>query len=588
MDKFKTFLAYYRPYKKQLALDLLFASLSSVVALLYPIVVNRITNGALSDEGIAAELVVEMVTVFLMLMAVEYGCNYYTDYYGHAMGARMEADMRNELFRHVQKLSFRFHDNARTGRLMSRMTTDLFDISELAHHGPEDLVISLVRIVGSFVIVTHMNGALALTIFIVLPFMFAFAYRYSLKVKNALKTNKERIADINAQIEDSLSGIRVVQSFAAEPIEAEKFESGNRRFLESRKNGYRAEALFFNGLNAFFSLMTISVVVAGAVLISYDRLRVTELITFLLYVNTLIDPVKRLVNFTQNLQNGAAGFERFTELLAVEPDIVDAEDAVALSGAKGKVEFVDVGFRYGDDSNDVFRHVDLTVNPGEYVALVGASGVGKTTLCSLIPRFYEASEGAIRIDDTDIKAIRLKSLRETVGFVHQDVYLFAGTIKENIVYGKPGATDAEIVDAAKRANAHEFIMSLPGGYDARIGQRGVKLSGGQKQRISIARVFLKNPAIVIFDEATSALDNESERVVQESFERLARNRTTFVIAHRLSTIRNADRIIVLADGGIAEEGTHETLLARNGVYATLYKTQFRPAARDRSPEINRK
>nr|WP_275983824.1 ABC transporter ATP-binding protein [Paenibacillus hamazuiensis] len=570
----KKFTGYYKPYKKALIADLFFASLASAIVLAYPMLINQITEKAISEHGIDTPLVLKMIGIFLFLMIVEYASNFYTDYFGHAMGADMEADMRTDLFGHVQKLSFSYHDNTRTGQLMSRITSDLFDISELAHHGPEDIMISLVRIVGSFCILVNINGSLTLTIFLILPFMFAFAYRYSIKVKNALKKNKELIADVNAQIEDSLSGIRVVQSFANEHIEMEKFRSSNRRFLESRKRGYLAEALFFNGLTGFISFMTVSVVIVGALLISYNRLALTELITFLLYIGTLIDPVKRLVNFTQNLQNGVAGFERFMELMAIRPDITDVPDAAELHGVKGKVEFKGVSFQYAGDASYVLSNINITANPGEYIALVGSSGAGKTTLCSLIPRFYETSEGTIKIDGTDIKHVKLRSLRSHIGIVQQDVYLFSGTVKENIRYGKPGATDAEIVEAAKHANAHEFIMSLPGGYDAQIGQRGVKLSGGQKQRISIARVFLKNPSILIFDEATSALDTESERVVQESFEKLARNRTTFVIAHRLSTIRNADRIIVLSEQGIAEEGTHAELLKKNGIYARFYNMQF--------------
>ncbi|XEC94397.1 ABC transporter ATP-binding protein [Paenibacillus tarimensis] len=577
MQTLKTFLAYYKPYKKVLFADLFFASLASVAVLAYPMLVNRITNNAISDEGIAAELLLKMIGIFVFLMAVEYVGNFYTDYFGHVMGAKIEADMRNDLFQHVEKLSFEYHDNTRTGQLMSRITTDLFDISELAHHGPEDTVISLVRIIGAFIILVSMNWILTFIIFFILPVMFVFAYHYSIKVKNALKKNKERIADINAQIEDSLAGIRVVQSFANEEIEMEKFKSSNHRFLQSRKKGYLAEALFYNGLTAFISLITISVVIAGAILISYNQLLLTEMITFLLYISTIIDPIKRLVNFTQNLQNGAAGFERFMEIMTAKPNITDKEDAAELRDVKGKVEFIDVGFKYARHSNDVLNNINLTVNPGEYVALVGSSGVGKTTLCSLLPRFYETSEGTITIDGTDIKNIKLRSLRGNIGIVQQDVYLFSGTIKENILYGKPEATDEEIINAAKNANAHEFIMGLPGGYNANIGQRGIKLSGGQKQRISIARVFLKNPSILIFDEATSALDNESERAVQESFDKLAKNRTTFVIAHRLSTIRNADRIIVLSQQGIAEQGTHSELMKLNGIYAKFYNMQFNEA-----------
>lgn len=568
------FLSYYKPYRKVLFADLFFASLASITVLAYPLLINQITTKAISDEGIATELVIKMAGIFLLLMIVEYASNFYTDYFGHVMGARMESDMRSDLFQHVQKLSFNYHDNTRTGQLMSRITTDLFDISELAHHGPEDTVISLVRIAGSFCILLSINWPLTLTVFLILPIMLIFAYHYSVKMKHALKKNKERIADINSQIEDSLAGIRVVQAFANEEIEMDKFRSSSSRFLESRKNSYWIEALFFNGLTGFTAFINISVVIVGAVLISYHQLLVTELLTFLLYINTLIDPVKRLVNFTQNLQNGVAGFERFMEILNIEPDIADAPDALVSSRVKGKVEFINVGFQYAVGSHYVLSRINLKVNPGEYVALVGSSGVGKTTLCSLIPRFYETSEGTIEIDGTDIKKIKLKSLRDQIGIVQQDVYLFSGTIKENILYGKPGATDEDVIEAAKHANAHKFIMELPDGYDTYIGQRGIKLSGGQKQRISIARVFLKNPPILIFDEATSALDNESERVVQESFDKLAKNRTTFVIAHRLSTIRNADRIIVLSGQGIAEEGTHVKLLESNGIYAKFYRMQY--------------
>lgn len=576
METLKTFLVYYKPYKKALFADLFFAALASATVLVYPLLVNQMTTKAISVEGIDMELVVKMSGVFLFLMVVEYVSNFYTDYFGHAMGAKMESDMRHDLFRHYQKLSFQYHDNTRTGQQMSRITSDLFDISELAHHGPEDVVISFVRIVGSFFILVNMNWILTCVIFLILPLMIFFAYHNSIKVKNALKENKERIADVNSQVEDSLSGIRVVQSFANEEIEMEKFSGSNRRFLDSRKKGYFAEAVFYNGLLSFISFINISVVIVGAVLISYKLLQLTHLITFLLYLNTLIDPIRRLVNFTQNLQNGVAGFERFMEIMAVKPDIAGAKDAVALTDVKGKVEFMNVGFRYAGDSNHVFRNMNMTANPGEYIALVGSSGVGKTTLCNLIPRFYETTEGTIRIDGTDIKSIELKSLREHIGVVQQEVYLFSGTVKENILYGRPEASDEEVIRAAINADAHDFIMGLPDGYHSYIGQRGVKLSGGQKQRISIARVFLKNPSILIFDEATSALDNESERAVQESFDKLAKNRTTFVIAHRLSTIKHAERIIVLSEQGIAEEGTHEKLLSNNGIYAKFYNMQFQP------------
>jgi ATP-binding cassette, subfamily B, bacterial len=574
MEQFKRFLSYYKPYKRLLLADLFFASIAAVTVLSYPLLVNQITTRAMSEEGIALDLVLRMAGVFLFLMAVEYFSSFYTDYYGHAMGARMEYDMRNDLFNHFQKLSFQFHDNTSTGQLMSRITSDLFWMSELAHHGPEDIVISSVKIVGAFAILLTVNWMLTLVIFLILPIMAVFAVHYGIKVKDALVRNQERIADINAQVEDTLAGIRVVQSFANEEVEMEKFRHRNQRFFASRKNGYWYEALFFNGLTAFISCITITVVLVGTLLITYGQMLITDMIMFLLYIGTLIEPVRKLINFNQNLQQGVAGFQRFSELMAVEPDIADAKDAIELRDVQGKVEFIDVSFQYANTTNHVFHNLNITANPGEYIALVGSSGVGKTTLCSLIPRFYEINKGAIRIDGIDIRTAKLKSLRRHIGIVQQDVYLFAGTIKENILYGKPGATEEEITLAAKEANAHEFILKLPNGYDTYIGQRGVKLSGGQKQRISIARVFLKDPAILIFDEATSALDNESERVVLDSFERLAKNRTTFVIAHRLSTIKNAQRIIILSDIGIAEEGTHQQLLDKAGIYARFYNMQF--------------
>ena len=487
------------------------------------------------------------------------------------MGTKIEHDMRNDIFSHYQKLSFHFYDNQKVGQLLSRITTDLFDISELLHHGPEDLITSLIKLIGSFVILLQIHPALTLITFAFVPVMFLYAWFFRIKMKNAFKANKARIADINTQIEDSLSGIRAVKSFGNEEMELDKFRLGNEKFVESRKLSYRYMAWFNSVMNALTTLVTIVVLVAGAYFITLKKVEITDLVTYLLYINSFTEPVKKLVNFMEQFQNGWSGYERFLETLDVQPDISDAPDAVELNSVKGEIRFEDVSFRYEEGLDEVLNHIDLTVNPGQYLAIVGNSGGGKTTLCSLIPRFYDVEAGRILIDGQDIRKVTLRSLRRQIGIVQQDVYLFMENVMENIRYGRPDATDEEVIAAAKLANAHEFIMQLPQGYDTDIGQRGVKLSGGQKQRISIARVFLKNPAILIFDEATSALDNESEKIVQKSMEALAKGRTTFVIAHRLSTIRNAEKILVLTENGIEEEGTHEALLAKNGAYAKLYR-----------------
>lgn len=573
--KLKKLASYYRPYLPLFLADMFFAILGAGVTLAIPLIVRYITNHVITLEADAAlHKIAALGLLMLALVAVEWFCNYFISNYGHVMGAKIEYDMRAEIFGHYQKLSFSFFNNQKVGQLMSRITSDLFDISELLHHGPEDLVISIIKIFGSFLILFGIDVKLALVAFAFVPLMLLYALYFNTRMKRAFKRNRVKIAEINSQIEDNLSGIRVVKSFANEAVEQEKFKEGNQGFLAAKKNSYLYMAGYHSGLQALTTLITIAVLVAGAALITDGQVAVADLVTFLLYINTFTEPVKKLINFTEQFQNGYTGYERFMEMMAIEPDIADCPDAVELKGVKGDISFDNVSFHYEENTETVLNHINLEVKAGSYMALVGASGAGKSTLCSLIPRFYDVSGGAVRIDGQDIRKVTLKSLRSQIGIVQQDVYLFVGTVMDNIRYGNPEASREEAVEAAKNANAHEFIMNLPNGYDTDIGQRGVKLSGGQKQRLSIARVFLKNPPILIFDEATSALDNESERVVQEFLEKLARNRTTFVIAHRLSTIRNAEKILVLTDTGIEEEGTHKELLEKNGIYAKLYQMQF--------------
>lgn len=575
-EKLKKLFAYYRPYKKLFYSDLFFAVLGAAVTLIIPLIVRYITNEVVYfDADEAGRSIVALGALMIGLVLLEVFCNFYIAYFGHIMGAKMEADMRRDIFGHYQKLTFAFYDNQKVGHLLSRITSDLFDISELLHHGPEDLVISIIKIIGSFLILLTVNVKLALIAFVFIPVMGVYAFYYNGKMKTAFKRNREKIADINSQIEDSLSGIRVVKSFANEEVEMKKFQTGNDNFVSAKKTSYKYMGIYHSGLGAMSTLITVVVLISGVGMMLGGKVLVTDLITFLLYINNFTEPVKKLVTFTEQFQNGYTGFERFLEILAVAPDIADKPDAKRVVDVEGAVEFKNVSFHYEDDEQPVLNHINLKVDAGDYVALVGPSGVGKTTLCSLIPRFYEVTEGVVYLDGTDIRDIKLEDLRGQIGIVQQDVYLFSGSIMDNIRYGKPDASDEEVVRAAKNANAHEFIMSFPDGYDTDIGQRGVKLSGGQKQRLSIARVFLKNPPILIFDEATSALDNESEQVVQQSMEQLAKNRTTFVIAHRLSTIRNAQRILVLTEMGIAEEGTHQELLKQQGIYAGLYEMQFR-------------
>lgn len=571
----KRLAGYYKPYKGLFFSDMFFAILGAAITLVIPLIVRYITTNIVQMPADRATGMILKLGIFMIaLVLVEAFCNFYIAYYGHIMGARIERDMRNEIFSHYQKLSFAFFDNQKVGHLLSRITADLFDISELLHHGPEDLVISVIKFAGTFVILMFINVKLGLAAFVLVPFLVVYAVIFNRKMKNAFRENRARIADINTQIEDSLSGIRVVKSFANEKEEMEKFRRGNDRFVDAKKLSYKYMGGYNSGMGAFTTLITIFVLLAGAYFLTKGEMPVEDLVTVLLYINNFTDPVKKLITFTEQFQNGYSGYSRFLEIMAIAPDIKDAPDAAELEEVKGEIAFEDVSFGYEESQEKVLDHVNLKVKAGEYVALVGSSGAGKTTLCSLIPRFYDVTGGRVLLDGQDIRKIRLNSLRNHIGIVQQDVYLFAGTVMENIRYGKPDATDEEVLRAAKAANAHEFIMELEHGYDTDIGQRGVKLSGGQKQRLSIARVFLKNPPILIFDEATSALDNESEKIVQQSLEELAKDRTTFVIAHRLSTIRKAQRILVLTDDGIAEEGTHEELLKKGGIYSSLYQLSF--------------
>ncbi len=571
-QKLRKLASYYRPYMPLFLADMFFAIVGAAVTLAIPLIVRYITNQVIILEPQAAlDKITMLGLLMLVLVVIECFCNYFIANYGHVMGAKIEYDMRAEIFEHYQKLSFSFFNNQKVGQLMSRITSDLFDISELLHHGPEDLVISLIKIIGSFVILINIDVKLTMIAFAFVPVMLLYAAYFNTRMKRAFKRNRVKIAEINSQIEDNLSGIRVVKSFANEDVEMRKFEEGNQGFLAAKKNSYIYMAGYHSGLGALTTMITIAALVAGAVLITQGQVSVADLVTFLLYINTFTEPVKKLINFTEQFQNGYTGYERFMEMMAIQPDIEDYQGATELKSVKGDISFEDVSFHYEDNTETVLHHINLEVSAGSYMALVGSSGAGKSTLCSLIPRFYDVTEGAVKIDGRDVREITLKSLRSQIGIVQQDVYLFVGTVLDNIRYGRPSASRAEVIEAAKNANAHEFIMALPNGYDTDIGQRGVKLSGGQKQRLSIARVFLKNPPILIFDEATSALDNESEKVVQQSLESLAKNRTTFVIAHRLSTIRNAEKILVLTDIGIEEQGTHQELLEKNGIYAKLYQ-----------------
>lgn len=570
-ENLKKMISYYKPYKRVFFADTFFAIIASIVALIIPLVVRYITSKVvhMNPQQAFKQILYIAIAVFVLIIIQIY-CNYFISNYGHVMGAKIEYDMRAEIFAHFQKMPFSFFDDQKVGQLMSRITSDLFDITELLHHGPENVTISVIKIIGALCILLSIDKKLALAAFALVPFMIVYAYFFNKKMKQTFRINRKKIAAINEQIEDNLSGIRVVKSFANEQLENEKFEIGNKAFLEAKKNNYKYMGGYNAGLIGFNTMINLVVIVAGGIMFTKNMVNVTDFVTFLLYINIFTDPVKTLIDFTEQFQNGYSGYERFRQILDMEPEIKDKEGAKELTNVVGNIKFDDVSFRYNDNDHRVLRHINLEIPAGSYIALVGSSGAGKTTLCNLIPRFYDVTKGSISVDDEDIRNVKLKSLRNNIGMVQQDVYLFAGTIYENIKYGKPTATKEEVIAAAKEANAYDFIMSLPNGFDTDIGQRGIKLSGGQKQRLSIARVFLKNPPILIFDEATSALDNESEKVVQESMEKLAKNRTTLVIAHRLSTIRNAEKILVLTENGIEEQGTHNELINKKDIYYDLY------------------
>ncbi len=571
MQTLKKFIKYYKPYKAVFFIDLLCATIISAIDLAFPQLLRTLTKTLFA--GASGKIISALVPITIGLLVayiIQTACRYYVTYAGHMMGARMERDMRKELFDQYEKLSFSYYDQNNSGQMMSKLVSDLFDISELAHHGPENLFISLIKIIGSFIFLFMINRMLAVPMLILVVLMLVFSYGQNKKMQETFMDNRRKIGDINSSLQDTLAGIRVVQSFANERIEQEKFNRSNENFLISKDANYRCMGSFMSG-NAFFQgMMYLVTLVFGGFLIAHGRMEASDLAMYALYIGIFISPIQILVELTEMMQKGLSGFRRFLEVVETEPDIVDAADAKPLKNVKGNVCYEDVSFHYSDDDTPVLSHVSFEIPAGKSIALVGPSGSGKTTICSLLPRFYDVTEGRVTIDGNDVRKLTLESLRSQIGLVSQDVYLFGGSIKDNIAYGKPEATMDEIVDAAKKANIHDFIMELPDKYDTFVGERGTRLSGGQKQRISIARVFLKNPPVLILDEATSALDNESERFIQKSLEELAKDRTTITIAHRLSTIRNADEILVVADCGIAERGTHEELLALDGIYARYY------------------
>jgi len=567
----KRFMPYFKNYKKILAFDLLCASLTVVCQLVLPLIVRYITNtGIYNMEALGVGIILKLGFLYLVLRAIDTAAYYYMANTGHMMGAHIETDMRRDLFGHLQQLSNAFYDNAKIGQLMSRITTDLFEVTEFAHHCPEEYFIAALKIIISFVILASFSLPLTIIVFAVIPVMCLAGMFFKNRMRSAFAKSRYQLGEINSRVEDSLLGIRVIKSFSNEDIEEESFDEGNRKFLDIKGVQYKAMAGFQCATRFFDGVMYIVAVVAGSLFMLKGKITAGDLVAFLLYVSTLLETVRRIIEFTEQFQKGMTGIERFIQVMDEPITIKDRADAKEIKNPEGEIEFENVSFRYESGDKNVLEHFNLKVHKGENIAFVGQSGGGKTTICSLIPRFYDVTEGRILFDGQDIRDVTLKSLRNAIGVVQQEVYLFSGTVAENIEYGKPGATFKEIEEAAKKAGAHEFICALPNGYNTYVGERGVKLSGGQKQRISIARVFLKNPPVLILDEATSALDNESEKLVQKSLEDLSEGRTTITVAHRLSTVKNAERIVVMTENGIAEEGSHEQLMAEKGAYYELY------------------
>lgn len=569
----RRFISYYKPHKKLFFIDMFFAFLISAIDLVFPMASREILNNVIPNQRL--DLLLRWTIILAVLFVIRYIGNYIVSYWGHLVGVYIEYDMRKELFAHLQTLPFSYYDNTKTGHIMSRLVNDLRDVVELAHHGPEDLFISLVMLIGSFILLMKVNWKLTLIVFAFIPLIIVFVLFKRVKMENAFRKVRRKIANINAYLENSISGIRVAKAFTNEEYEINKFDESNDEYKESRRETYKVMAEFLAGIGATTNMLNLVVISVGGYFVYKDTISTGDLIAYTMYISYFMQPIRRLANLMQQLQEGLTGFERFVEVMDIKPDIVDKPDAVELKDVKGHIKFKNVSFSYTNGEDRVLKNINMDIKPGKTVALVGPSGAGKTTLCHLIPRFYDINDGQILVDGIDIRDIKLESLRKNIGIVQQDVFLFTGTVKENILYGDPEKSDEEIIEAAKKASIHDFIMQLPNGYNTYIGEKGVKLSGGQKQRISIARLFLKNPPILILDEATSALDNQTEIMIQKSLEKLAEGRTSLVIAHRLSTIKNADEIVVLTNNGIEERGTHEELLAKGGIYSELYKSQFK-------------